>query len=206
VETVEVFVARDTIQGGTTVTSAEAQGLFVREAAPRSLVPRSAVNALDEIEGLVAGDDIYAGEVLVRERFVAATEAVAMLPIPDGMQAMSLEVAIPPGVAGFIQNGDTISVVVGFDLPPDNDPHVEFLLHNVLVLNVGQRVVVVEEEGERDVVRRDENRVLLTVAVQAEDAEKLAFGILNGDLWLTLVPEDQPAPTTPGRTYDTIFD
>jgi pilus assembly protein CpaB len=214
VETVDVFVARDGIPGGMTVESAQAQGLLVRDAAPRSLVPRSAVNSLDEIEGRVAATDLVAGEVLVRERFVLPTDARAMLPIPDDMQAMSLEVSIPPGVAGFIQNGDTISILAHLAAPAadeqedaaEGDVRVQYLLHNVPVLNVGQRVVVTEEEGERDVVRRDENRVLLTVALDPVDAEKLAFALFNGDLWLTLVPEDQPAPSTPGRTFENAFD
>lgn len=220
VETIEVLVAAEAIAAGTTAAALGDQGLVERESAPRRLVPAGAVASLDDIAGEVAAVDILPGEVISAGRFLPPTEARALLPIPDDMQAMSFEVSVPPGVAGFVQNGDTVSIIAQLSAPPDDDeeetalpgagadPRAQFLLQNVAVLNVGQRVVATEEEGEgeSDTIRRHEDRVLLTVAVTAQDAEKLAFAALNGELWLTLVPEDAEPVTTPGRTFDNAFD
>jgi pilus assembly protein CpaB len=216
VETVEVFVARDTISQGVSAEAAEAQGLLVRERAPRNLVPATAVVSLDDLSGRVAGTEIHPGEVILRERFVTPAQVGPRLQIPDDMHAMAFEVRVPPGVAGFVQAGDTISILAQLEAPSEEDedggqedsdgPRVQFLLQNVQVLNVGQRVVVTEEGEEQDRIRRHEDRVMVTVALQPVDAEKLAFAVLNGDLWLTLVPEGQEPANTPGRTYDNAFD
>ncbi len=221
VEPVEVFVAREDIPQGMSAEAASEEGLIERETAPRNLVPEGAIGSLDEIQGRVATTTIFEGEVISRGRFGAAGEVRAMLPIPEDRQAMSFEVGIPPGVAGLISPGDTISVVAELEaetpeVDPDEEEEVEpavgdirvqFLVQNAFVVSVGRRVVQTEDGQATDEVQRDPNVVLVTVAVEPEDAEKLTYGILNGTLWLTLLPDDeQPAVTTPGRTIENIFD
>lgn len=216
---VEVLVAKQPIPVGTSTEDAVAGGMIGREAVPGTLVPVGAIGTLDDIEGLVATVDLVQNEPLLRARFAAVVTGSPRLRIPEGHEAISVAVTIPPGVAGFIRGGDLVSVIASIDQTVektpaagdeaaatafDTGPLVKYLLHNVPVIAIGQHVVTEEAEDGR--IEEQTTTVLATFAVTPSDAEKLAFAALHGDLYLTLVPLDQePVPTT-GRTLDNIFD
>lgn len=210
---VEAFVAKERIPSGTPAEAAISGGLIAREGVPKKLVATGAIRSLQEIQGRVAQVDILAGEQILGARFVEPQEARGMLPIPDGRQAISFEVGIPPGVAGFIQAGDKISVIAQLNVAGsggEETTRVAYLLQDVPVLAVGRRVVTAESEGQGgNQVRREEGRVLLTVALPPVEAEKLAYALFQGQLHLTLLPPDLPPEEavvdTPGRTRENGF-
>ena len=220
VEQVEVLVARAPVPAGTTVEDASTQGLVARQTVARKLAPEGAVGSLEQIEGRVAAVDLVPGETLVSARFVQPSQARGLLDIPEGRHAMSVEVGVPPGVAGFIEAGDIVSLIAALETPgapagaplPGEQPgsaegvRVAYLLHNVPVLSVGQRIVTTnQEQADGSQVQQSQERVLMTLALTPNDAEKLAYAIFEGNLYVTLVPPEQEAPTTPGRTRDTIW-
>lgn len=220
VEQVEVLVAKDTIAAGTTVQEATSEGLIDRETLPRKLVAEEAVRSLEEVEGQETATTIIAGEPLLRPRFVEPGESGTTIDIPDGYEAMSVELTVPSGGAGFVENGDTVSVIASVDRPgatgdqeqqaeasAGNDPFVKYLLHDVEVLSIGQRVTTDENGDEEDdgSVERSQERVLATVAVTPAQAEKLTFATLHGDLYLTLVPDEHEPSDTPGRHLRNLF-
>ena len=232
VELVEAFVASDTIPQGMSGSAAVANGLVERTEVLRRTLPDGAVTQLDQISGQVAGADILPGEMLLTGRFVDPVAAAAdELEIPDGMVAISVQVGIPPGVAGFIENDDRVSIIAHIAVPPD-DPQVDpnapaeeqeaqidaqseqitrFLLQDVVVLNVGQRVVVTTEQGEDEQIQREQGAILMTLALTHDQAERLAFAQFEGELYFTLLPEaeegDEPnIVDTEGRTFDNLFE
>jgi Flp pilus assembly protein CpaB len=76
---------------------------------------------------------------------------------------------------------------------------VQYLLQDVEVLAVGRRVV---QEGEDQVQQTEQ--VLMTLALEPEDAERLVFAYNNGSLHFTLLPPesedpDDPEPRAAGR-------
>lgn len=205
-ELVEVFVAKDAIPAGMRGEVAISQGLVVRESVPRRLVADGAISALEEIRGKAAAVPILKGEQILAARFVEPERALAALPIPPNRQAMSVEVGIPPGVAGFIRPGDRISIMANLDVEATGDETqtvTRFLLQNIEVLQVGQLVTVVGS-GESE-TQQTQNRVLLTLAVTPQEAEKLGFAVFNGDLYVTLLPPGQRPANTPGRTAENAF-
>lgn len=63
-----------------------------------------------------------------------------------------------------------------------------------------------EEEPEGGTAQEG-GSVLLTVAVTPDEAEQLTFANLTGQLYMTLLPEDETEPVvTPGRTVDNLFE
>jgi Flp pilus assembly protein CpaB len=97
--------------------------------------------------------------------------------------------------------------------PPTVEPTqsvvTQYLLQDVEVLAVGRRVVT---EGEDQVQQTEQ--MLMTLALDPEDAERLVFAWNNGTLHFTLLPpevEGSEIPIlerpveTPGRSFDTIF-
>jgi pilus assembly protein CpaB len=217
-ELVEVFVAQDIIPAGVTADAASEAGLIGRDSRPRATVPSGAITALDQLSGLVTEASILAGEVIVRDRWVDPAQVIAEFEIPEGFEALSVQVGIPPGVAGFVRAGDRVSLVATVVPPPtvtvEEDGTVteepgefrsQYLLQGIEVLTVGQ--LVVTEEGE-DGVERPNEQVLLTVALEPEDVERAVFAIQNPDaeLYFTLLPEGAQPAETPGRTLTDLFE
>jgi len=217
-ELVEVFVAQETIPAGITADGASEAGLIGRDSRPRATVPAEAITELDQLSGLVTEASVLPGEVIVRERWVDPTEVVAEFEIPEGFEALSIQVEVPPGVAGFVRAGDRVSLVATLEPPPtitvEEDGAVteepgefrsQYLLQGIEVLTVGQ--LVVTEEGE-DGVERPTEQVLMTVALEPADVERAVFAIQNQDaeLYFTLLPEDAEPAETPGRTLTDLFD
>ena len=213
-EMVEVFVAQEEIPAGISASAASEAGTIDRADRPRVSVPDGAVASLEDIAGLVSADPILPGEVLVRGRWVDPADARATgLEIPEGHEAVSVQVGIPPGVAGFIQSGDQVSLIATLagpgseaeddDADQADETRSQYLLQNIDVLAVGQRVAGAEEG---DDIQEGTGQVLMTVALEPEDAERLVFAIENASLYFTLLPDDAEPADTPGRTFDNLFE
>ena len=225
-ELVEVFVASDTIPAGTQAQAAISAGLIERDELPRQNRPAGAVTALEEISGLVAADTVLPGEVILAGRFAETASTAGEFEVPEGLQAISVEVGVPPGVAGYVRPGDRISVIAHIAAPaaqesvigPDGqvvepeasadgaeETRAEFLVQDIEVLAIGRRVLVTNEQGqEQDQVQQTES-VLATLAVSDTQAEQLVFALQEGSLYLTLLGEGYEADDTPGRTFDDLF-
>jgi pilus assembly protein CpaB len=211
-EAVQVFVAKEQIPAGTSGDSIISQGLIERATVPRNVVAVGAIGSLSEIQGKVAAVTILQGETIVAPRFVApgqATPGGQLLAIPKGYQAISVEVPTIPGVANFVQAGDVVSILAQLTIPTGANPgpRVQFLLQKVRVLQVGTRVIApaANGQGTTSSVQQAAGKVDLTLAVKPKQAEKVAFAVLQGQLYFTLVPPDQPTGSTPGRTIRNAF-
>lgn len=208
--TVQVYVAADAIPAGTTAEQADGNKLFVKTGVPKRLVAAGAVTELPALRGTVASVTIQKGEQILRSRFTSPEQAARLLQIPAGLQAMSVEVAAPPGVGGFVQPHDRVSVIAKV-APQNADPLVRFLLQDVEVLAVGSRTsVVAPASGSREAAREEatpqaSDRMLLTLAVSPFQAEQLAFAVLEGQVYFTLLPPGSKATGTPGRTAGNVF-
>lgn len=226
-ELVEVYTASAVIPAGTAAQTIIGQGLIEVDDVPREDRPDNAITSLEQIQGLVTLDRVLAGEVIQAARFGdPATAAATGFEIPEDRQAISIEVGVPPGVAGYIKPQDRISVIAHIAAPapsevvlgPDGTPveptqegdaaeetRSQFVVQDIEVLAVGRRVVTTNEQGQtQDQVQQTES-VLTTIAVTDQDAEKLVFALNEGSLYFTLLPEGYEAQDTPGRTFDDLF-
>jgi pilus assembly protein CpaB len=225
----EVFVAQGDIQPGIAADDAIAQGLIVRDEIPARSVPSGALADLGQVSGEIVTVPIYEGEVIVAQRFgQTVAQSTGLLEIPPDTQAVTIEAGVVPGLAGFVQPGNLVSVVGTLELPGGGAPApvddedaptptaavsagitTQYLIQNATVLAVGQRVIAPEAEGQE--VQASDERYLFTLAMPPEDIEQVIFGAQQGTLWFTLVPrpadEEEPEELdTPGRTITSIFD
>ncbi|MFA5890058.1 MAG: Flp pilus assembly protein CpaB [Actinomycetota bacterium] len=210
VETVEVFVAKDSIPAGMSADAAVQRAAITTTTVPRKVVAEGAIASLDEIRGKVAAVTIVPGEQIVSSRFVELSAVGSGLEIPAGRQAMAVELALPPGVGGYIQPGARVSVIAHLSVTSGRgaDARAQYLLQDVSVLAVGQKVVSAANEGSRGAARQAsaaQDRTLLTLAVTPSEAEKLAFAIFEGDVYFTLLPPDQKPVRTSGRNGASVF-
>jgi pilus assembly protein CpaB len=211
-ELVDVYVALGDIEAGLPIGTVEQLGLIGLDRAPRATVPDTAIGSLTELDGLLTNSTILEGEVITTARFSDRSEVAATLDIPDGFEALSVQVAEPPGVAGYVQPGDRVSVIVTIGTEPEadddgeavgGDPRSQYLLRNVEVLAVGSRAVA-EQDPDETAAGQD---VLLTLALESVDAERLVFAITQGSIYFTLLPDDveEEQDPTPGRGLDDLF-
>jgi len=208
---VTAYVAKEDIPVGTDAATIISKGLIETKTVDKSVVPVGAIGSLQDIQAKVSIVPIFANEIILAARFGApgTTSAGQLLTIPPGTQAISVEVSTIPGVANFIQPGDKVSIILQLaGASTSNGANlVKFVLQNVLVLQVGTRVIVPPVNGQPggSSVQQTAGRVDLTLAVTPVQAEKLALGTLQGTLYFTLVRPDSKAVNTPGRTARTEF-
>ena len=139
---------------------------------------------------------VQAGTVVVN---AAAPSAPTTFTIPEGKQAVAVQVPYVSGLAGYAKAGDIVNVYGNMDekgagatLAP---PATKLILANVQVL-----AVTGPGPG------ADSGNATYLLALDADQAEQVIFFAKNQSLWLTLVPKGQPAAApTAGHTYKNAF-
>lgn len=212
------YVATQRIEPGTLADTAIQLEAIREEQIPRELLAPDAVTDLTLIGGRTVQEVILPGDQILTTRFSEPGQSANVLTIPPDHQAMSFAVGIPDGVAGFLREGDFVSIIsvadaTGAQLDDDGEPTDEtfsdqiakYVLQDVEILAIGRRTAPTEQAPAGG-TEEGGGGVLLTVAVTPEEAERLVFGEVNTNLWLTLLPEDERDPvTTPGVTADSFF-
>ena len=100
--------------------------------------------------------------------------------IPEGMRALSVAVNEVVGVAGFVNPGTKVDVLVtGQVAGGGNDNVTRTILENVTVLAAGQKI-------ERDRDGKPQTVPVITLLVSPDDADKLAMASTQGKIQLAL--------------------
>src|SRR6266487_1767208 len=148
-QAVTVFVAKEDIPAGTSAQDINSKALIGTIVVSRSAVAPGVIGSLQDIAGKVTSVQIFKGEQILAARFVEPGTASAgtLLTIPKGFQAISVEVSTIPGVANFIQPGDTVSVILDIGRPPPIGAFAHYILQDLKVLQVGTRVIVPAANG-----------------------------------------------------------
>jgi len=138
---------------------------------------------------------IQAGTVLIN----AAPTAPTSFTIPEGKQAVAVQLPYISGLAGYARAGDLVNVYGNLDekaaaaTPPG--PATRLLLSNVEVL-----AVTGPAPG------ADAGNATYLLALDANQAEQVIFFAKFQSLWMTLVPKGQAPPPRPaGHTYQNAF-
>jgi pilus assembly protein CpaB len=207
---VSVLVAKDTIPAGTTAEDASSKGLFQNEDIPTKYVPSGAIGDVSQIKGEVAQVTVSKGEILVATRWGAPGTVGTGLPIPSGKVAMTIQVDLIPGVAGFVQPGNLVSVIAqqtvrraGAGPNGATETRTQYVVQALTVLAIGPRLVAAP--GQPAPAQAAGGPVVATLALTPVEAEKLAYAVFNGRLYLTLLPQGAKPVTSPGRTLDNAF-
>ena len=175
--TVSVVVAARDLDVGTLVTEEDVTLVDW----PSDAVPSGYATSPEEVvdRGLLT---TVAENAPLLSRQMASPEAGAGMQttIPEGKRAMSVSVDDVVGVAGFVLPGTRVDVVVTMDSnTPTGEPTTQAVLQNLKVLSAGQNIAS-RPEGEAEQVP------VVTLAVDPEEAEKLAMAHSNGRIQLAL--------------------
>jgi Flp pilus assembly protein CpaB len=137
---------------------------------------------------------IQAGTVVVN---AAAPSAPTSFTIPEGKQAVAVQVPFVSGLAGYAKAGDTVNVYGNVDKgPADPAPPASKLILS------GVQVLAVTGPGPG----AEAGNYTYLLALDANQAEQAIFFARFETMWLTLVPKGQPnAQPTAGHSYKNAF-
>lgn len=205
-ETAEVYVVTTPAPAG---TRAEDLGGFVSlRLVPKSVVVEGAVTDLADFSGRVAAVDLMLGEQLIESRLVdpSALGVPGTVPVPEGMQEFTVQLSADRVVGGRLNAGDTVGVFVSFDSGAEatGGPTTHLLFHKMLVTSV-QGIDAPAEEGTAVPPPVPGGAVLVTIAANAPDAEKIVFAAEFGTLWLSKESEGASEEGTGVVTREGVY-
>lgn len=200
-ESVEVLVATQDIEQGESFD--EAASKFAKQDVPKDSVLDGAQTDLAGLEGLVALTPIYAGEQVITAKWGGSVDITSsVLDIPEDKVAASVNLSDPARVAGFVNPGSEVAILVSVD----EGRYTRTLLNRITVLGVGSTSTISTtkktEEGE---TTAEIPQTLMTVAVSQKEAEKLLWGASFGELSFALVTEDSKLTKTQAVNEPNLF-
>ncbi|MGC9668322.1 RcpC/CpaB family pilus assembly protein [Planosporangium sp. 12N6] len=114
---VRVLVATKKIPAGTTGQAIRSGGYTELVVMPAATVPADALSDIDAtLLALAVTADQQPRQLLLRGAFDAPAVHSGGLPVPAGMLAVSVSVAVPAQVAGFVQPGSSVAVFDTFNV------------------------------------------------------------------------------------------
>ena len=176
VATERIVVAAVEIPMGTTINMTQVK----TSEWPKSSMPQGSFPATEKVIGRTSTQTFSAGDAITETKLMPKEGPAGIMTymIPEGHRAMTVGVDQVAGVAGFINPGNIVDVVL-IVLPPGSTQTLgKIVLQNVPVLAIGQ--IVEQKEGKPVVVPT------VTVDVTPEDAEKLSIASTQGRLQLVL--------------------
>lgn len=194
---VEVLVAAQDIAQGESFT--DASGKFEKREVPEDAVLTNALTSLDSLDGLVALTPTYKGEQILQSKWGGSSDVdvtAKVLAIPKGKVAMSVNLTEPARVAGFVNPGSEVAIIVAVD----EGRYTRTVLRNVTVLGVGgtSTVTTVKTTGDGESETEQIPQTLLTIAVTQKEAERVLWGASFGELSFALVnPDSDLKPSGP---------
>lgn len=180
VHTLPVVVATQTLYAGFEIRPDDLQVIDV----PAELVPVDSASTPHLVVGRVPAERILEGDPIREARLAdfSASRGLAAL-VPDGLRAISLNLAHARAGAGFLLPGDRVDVQVTARI--DKDRETQVLLENVAVLAVdGAMTEESRRAGEREAIGAQSPAV--TLLVTPREALALTHAHREGDVQLAL--------------------
>jgi pilus assembly protein CpaB len=178
-ELTDVLMVASVVPAGTPTSSLESA--IVVKSVPTAFVVDGAVTSLDALTGLIAAVELQPGEQVLASRFVTADEFgenSGSIPVPAGLQEISIAVDAQRVIGGRIAPGDEVGIFTSLEETKDDPATTSLMLSSVLVTSVATAAGV-EDSGSTGGI------VLVSLAVSADDAQKLVFSAEFGRLWLS---------------------
>lgn len=212
VRTVDVLVAEQPIPEGT--SGDQLADLVRTEKVPAKTAVAGRVTDLSALAGRVADVDILPGEQLLSARFVSpdSLKGPGQVDVPAGLQEVSVLLEPQRAVGGRLAAGDTVGILVSLT-QQDGTPATHAVLHQVLVTQVQGAPSPVDpaaQDGEDPATASSGTpapsaSLMITLAVDAAQAEAVVFGVEHGTLWLSLEPDGADTGGTEVVTPETIY-
>jgi pilus assembly protein CpaB len=199
---VTVLVAKLRIPAGTSGESIKSRDLVEEIVMPAATVPPDSLTAVEgELDKLVLTHDVQPRQLLLKGMFGAATKLSGGVALPEKMLAVSIKTAVEEEVGGFVRPGSQVAIFV--TLEPDGKERItKLLLPRVETLAVGAygQDAATSAQNDDESLANGTVTLLVTVAVNQSDAERLIHAIRVGELYLALLTDT--SEVRPGAGVD----
>jgi pilus assembly protein CpaB len=192
-DAVTVAIATKRIPVGTTGERVRSEGMVRFERLPKVSVPADALSEIGtDLDDLVLTSNVAIGQVLLSANFGRRSEVTSGLALPDGKMAVTVETGAPEQVAGYVQPGSQVAVFLTYEVLDNKGDRTGVERTRVLLPRVEVLALGTYQPGD---TREDATAgsqggsVMLTVAVDQEEAERLIEGLSHGTLYLGLLTE-----------------
>lgn len=147
---------------------------------PANLRPAGSFATLEEVQNRAVIAAIFPGEPILPQRLAAVGSGAGLAPmIAPGQRAVSVRVNDVIGVAGFVQPGMRVDVLLSGRPPGSEDSVTRTVLQNVVVLSAGETL---QAEPKGQAIKT----TLVTLQVSPRDAEVLTLASGEGRIQLVL--------------------
>ena len=200
---VDVLVVKTAVPAGTPVEAIKASVSV--EQVPGTAVGKTALKTLDDSAGKVAAVDLIPGEQLVAERLVAPEDlkTSGSVKVPAGLQEVSFQLEPQRVVGGRLEPGDHVGVFISFPsggLESKPGETTQLSIHKVLVTAVQRApegaaakpapTASAEAQADPRDVNLPTGSLMITVAVNDVNADKVVFASEFASIWLSKEPLD----------------
>jgi pilus assembly protein CpaB len=176
VKTRAVVVAATDLAVGTMIRPSDLKLVPISEAS----FPRNAFSDLAEVQGRAVMARIFLDEPVLQDRLAILGSPAGLAPmIAPGQRAVAVRVNDVISVAGFVQPGMKVDVVLTGHPPGSQNSASRTVLQNILVLSAGQ-ILQAEPKGQPI------NAAVVTLQVNPEQAEILILAGAEGKVQLVL--------------------
>lgn len=173
-DSVPVVVARKDMTFGTTLESEHLRLVQF----PKDAVPTGSYSSVDSVLSHTTKVFVVEGEPVLASKLSAIGGGLSVR-IPPNMRAMSLKINEVTGVSGFVLPGDRVDVLVTIENAAGTNIAVtKTILQDMEVVAAGAKT---ETKGNHHITVQT-----VTLLVNPEGAEKLALGIHQGEVHLSL--------------------
>lgn len=155
-----------------------------------------AITSAVQLEGRLLAQDVEAGSQMRESMLKSATVRRGSVEIPEGMQAVAVQVPFVPGVAGYVGIDDRVNVYGVIKGSPGGQS-VKLVLSNVQVLDVSSEVAPRRAAADASAERAGTANLTYLLALNPTDAAKVVFLSEYESMYLTLVPQGQAPSATP---------
>lgn len=179
-ELVDVLVVQQEVPAGT----AAAQLALVTsvDQIPEAFLAEGALTSLDQLEelqGQVTSAALVPGEQVIAARLASPGDFVGgggSIPVPDGLQEISLSLDAQRVLGGRLAAGDLVGVLVTVPEAQDSPAQTFLRYDQLLVTAVGGAFA---EDGSAS------GAVTVTLAVERDEAQAIVFAQETATLWLS---------------------
>ncbi len=187
VEYVNVYVAATNLEPRRVIADADLKLVKVE----KDVLNTRAITTKSEIVGKKLKESVLEGEAIVPERLLDEDKASLAFKIPEGMRAVSINIAEQSAVSYLMRPGDSVDVVATFETETVEGattntiyPRItRTILQDVEVLAMGQDQEIKDEKIK-------EGQKTVTLSINSADVEKLVFASEYSVLRLVLRPAE----------------
>jgi pilus assembly protein CpaB len=159
-----------------------------------------AITSVDQLADKNNAVAILAGEQIPQARITGNVQGGA-LSIPEGMEALTVSLDAPRGVAGLINTGDSVTIYSTFKEVARKDGSTEtvtiVLVPTVELLAVHRPLASTAFGGDDTAAQGEQlpGSLFATLALTPEDAQRFVFAMETGATWFGLLPPDAEGET-----------